>query len=90
MVKEKIKSLRSEIKSEIQYYTCCEICDFISVSENDMKRHIEFSHKSDKESSFPQKDHCSDSDDTGKYSDGDDLGKMTYGQAILLDTGVNK
>ena len=45
LVKEKIKCLRSQIKSEVRYHKACEHldCDFISVSQTDMKRHIKFS-----------------------------------------------
>jgi hypothetical protein len=46
LVPDKIKGLRSLIKDTIQYYKACEHlnCEFVSVSETDMTRHMNFAH----------------------------------------------
>ena len=104
LVKEKIKCLRSQIKSEVRYHKACEHldCDFISVSQTDMKRHIKFSHITtsenelyrDKESIIAQQDQSidkfydTDTDDQGKYSDGEYQEEMQVEQEILLETGL--
>ena len=102
LVPDKIKGLRSLIKEKIRYYKPCEQlnCDFVSVSQTDMTRHIKFSHLRTSETELhidkeiiAQKDQSienlydtdADKDDLGKYSDGED---MQVDQEILLETGI--
>jgi hypothetical protein len=105
LVPDKIKGLRSLIKDKIRYYKPCEQlnCDFVSVSQTDMTRHMKFAHLRTSETELhidkeiiAQKDQSidnlydtdTDTDDQGKYSDGEYQEDMQVDQEILLETGI--